>query len=228
MRKAPLPLRPEGGCPGPLFNGERIRRAEAVFRHPPVDHLARRPRQPLRRRGLLLLPSALFRLLCLPLSSSLHFASHCKMQGETPPSLAFCRQGALFFSSYHPEKEHSLSLARPMLKGNVPRPPPGRRAAFLRGAGRAPGNLQPHVRAAARRPRRLEKGPARLWTRGAPGPDARLSEPRCRACAAGWPVALPKGTAAPSGQGRHSCAARAGSRREHRSSSVWRRLCLSE
>lgn len=37
--------------------------------------------------------------------------------------------------------------------------------------------------------------------KGAPGPDTRLSEPRCRACAAGWPVALPKGTARAFGTG---------------------------
>ncbi len=181
-----------------------------------------------------------------PLPSSVLLSPLCEPlqnAGGNDPSLAFCRQSALFFSSYHTEKEHSLSLARPMLKGSVPRPlPAGRRPASLRGAGRAPGNLQSHVRAAARRPRRLEKGPARLWTRGAPGPDARLSDgqggpgsgcPAIRNRAAGpalrdGPSPCQEARPAPSGQGRHSCAARAGSRREHRSSSVWRRLCLLE
>lgn len=240
------PPAPQGRLsPGPSLMGNASAGPRPFFAVPrSTTHPARRPRQPLRRGGF---PSPL--AVCSfppPLPSFVLLSSlrePLQNAGGNGPSLAFCRQGALFFSSYHPEKEHSLSLARPMLNGSVPRPLPG--GGPLPCAARAvrPGISNPTSGRLQDAPRRLEKGPPRLWARGGPpGPDARLSDgqggpgsgcPAIRNRAAGpalrdGPSPCQKARPVPSGQGRHSCAARAGSRREHRLSSVWRRLCLSE
>ncbi len=139
-----------------------------------------------------------------PLPSSVLLSPLCEPlqnAGGNDPSLAFCRQSALFFSSYHTEKEHSLSLARPMLKGSVPRPLPG--GGPLPCAARAvrPGISNPMSGRLHDAPGGWRKalpafgqGGPRVWMPGYP-------KPGCRACAAGWPVALPRGTARAFGTG---------------------------
>lgn len=162
--------------------------------------------------------SVLLSSLCEPLQNA----------GGNDPSLAFCRQAALFFSSYHPEKEHSLSLARPMLNGSVPRPLPGGGPFPCAARAVRPGISNPTSG-------RLQGAPGG-WRKALPafgqgGPRDRMPgypNRAARPALRDGPPPCQKARPAPSGQGRHSCAARAGSRREHRSSSVWRRLCLLE
>ncbi len=127
-----------------------------------------------------------------PLPSSVLLSPLCEPlqnAGGNDPSLAFCRQSALFFSSYHTEKEHSLSLARPMLKGSVPRPLPGggplpcaaravRPGISNPMSGRlhdAPGGWRKALPAFGQGGPR-DRMPGYPMGKGAPGLDARLSE----------------------------------------------------
>ena len=169
---------------------------------------------PLRRRGLLLLPPALFRLLCLHLSSSLHFASHCKMQGETTLPLRFVGKARSSFLPIILKKNTLFPWHALCLRGVFPVPS---RAAGRFLARRGPcarespipcqGGCTTPPEVGERPCPPLDKGgpgtgcPAIRWARGPRVWMPGYPKPGCRACAAGWPIALPRGTARAFGTG---------------------------
>ncbi len=145
-------------------------------------------------------------------ASSLHFASHCKMQGETTLPLRFVGKARSSFLPIILKKNTLFPWHALCLRGVFPVPS---RAAGRFLARRGPcarespipcqGGCTTPPEVGERPCPPLDKGgpgtgcPAIRWARGPRMPG--YPKPGCRACAAGWPVALPRGTARAFGTG---------------------------